>query len=128
MLALSIRQPYAELILRGIKTIEFRSRATKIIGQRFHIYAAKAKTRLPAWSDDVQVGTPPPWMIELAKQVKLIPPDADLATGVIVGTAVIERISQTHDGLWQWHLADVRRAKTLRKPRKQAQPVWFRPF
>jgi hypothetical protein len=26
MLALSIRQPYAELILRGEKTIEYRSR------------------------------------------------------------------------------------------------------
>jgi predicted transcriptional regulator len=27
MRALSIRQPYAELILRGIKTVEYRSRA-----------------------------------------------------------------------------------------------------
>ncbi|MDB5327489.1 MAG: hypothetical protein JWM57_3058 [Phycisphaerales bacterium] len=40
MLALSIRQPYAEFILRGIKTIEYRSRGTRIIGQRFHLYAA----------------------------------------------------------------------------------------
>ncbi len=31
MLALSIRQPYAELILRGVKRIEYRSRATRII-------------------------------------------------------------------------------------------------
>ena len=36
MRALSIRQPYAELILRGIKPIEFRSRPTRIIGERFH--------------------------------------------------------------------------------------------
>ena len=35
MLALSIRQPFAELILRGIKTVEYRSRATKIVGERF---------------------------------------------------------------------------------------------
>jgi hypothetical protein len=28
------------LILRGIKTVEYRSRATRIIGQRFHIYAS----------------------------------------------------------------------------------------
>jgi predicted transcriptional regulator len=40
MLALSIRQPYAELILRGIKTVEYRSRATKIVGERFYLYAA----------------------------------------------------------------------------------------
>ena len=49
MRALSIRQPYAALILRGIKPIEFgssglttgRSRPTRIIGQRFYIYASK---------------------------------------------------------------------------------------
>ena len=39
--ALSIRQPYAEQILRGEKTIEYRSRPTKIIGERFYIYAAR---------------------------------------------------------------------------------------
>jgi hypothetical protein len=36
-----VLRPYAELILRGIKPIEFRSRPTKIIGERFHIYASK---------------------------------------------------------------------------------------
>ena len=39
MRALSIRQPYAELILRGIKTVELRSRSTRIVGERFYIYA-----------------------------------------------------------------------------------------
>jgi len=34
MRALSIRQPYAELILRGIKPIEFRSGPTRIIDHR----------------------------------------------------------------------------------------------
>ena len=29
MRALSIRQPWAELILRGVKTVEYRSRATR---------------------------------------------------------------------------------------------------
>ncbi len=43
MLALSIRQPHVELILRGIKTVEYRSRATQIVGERFPIYAAKVK-------------------------------------------------------------------------------------
>jgi predicted transcriptional regulator len=41
MRALSIRQPFAELILRGIKTIEYRTRPTRIIGERFYIYASK---------------------------------------------------------------------------------------
>ena len=40
MRALSIRQPYAELILRGVKTVEYRSFATRKIGERFYIYAS----------------------------------------------------------------------------------------
>jgi len=40
MRALSIRQPYAAEILRGMKTVEYRSRRTSIVGQRFYIYAA----------------------------------------------------------------------------------------
>ena len=47
MRALSIRQPYAELILRGIKTIEYRSRRTRIIGERFYIYAARTPVGTP---------------------------------------------------------------------------------
>ena len=90
MRALSIRQPYAELILRGIKTAELRSMSTTIVGERFFIYACKAKAKQPIWSDDLRVGTPPAWMIELAEQVKLIEAGAILPTGVIVGSAVID--------------------------------------
>lgn len=39
--ALSIRQPYAEQIMRGVKRIDYRSRPTKIIGERFYIYASR---------------------------------------------------------------------------------------
>ena len=39
MRALSIRQPHAEAIMRGVKTIEYRSRATRIRGQ-IYIYAS----------------------------------------------------------------------------------------
>ena len=51
MRALSIRQPYAELILRGIKTIEYRSRPTRIIGERFYIYAARTPGPSEAWAE-----------------------------------------------------------------------------
>jgi predicted transcriptional regulator len=137
--ALSIRQPYAELILRGIKTAELRSRSTSIVGERFYIYACKKKLsvascQLPvkAWSDDLRVGSPPAWMIELAEQVKMIEPElltagALLPTGVIVGSAVIERVSQADD-MYRWHLTGVERARKLRKPRGHPQPVWFKPF
>ena len=37
--ALSIRQPYAEMILRGIKKIEYRTMRTNIRG-RVYIYAS----------------------------------------------------------------------------------------
>jgi len=41
MRALSIRQPYAQLILRGIKTIEYHSRVMRIVGERFYLYVSK---------------------------------------------------------------------------------------
>src|SRR5882757_8309301 len=94
MRALSIRQPYAELILRGIKTVEYRTRPTRIIGERFYIYASKARAASPIWSEDLRVATPPKWMLELAEQVGMIEAGALLPTGVIVGSAVIEKVSQ----------------------------------
>src|SRR5215217_4549196 len=99
MRALSIRQPYAELILRGIKTAELRSRATSIVGERFWIYATRKKWSVAGdqWSvkraDNIVVPreNPPEWMLELAEQLKLIEPGTELPMGVIVGSAVIQR-------------------------------------
>ena len=137
MLALSIRQPYAELILRGIKTTEYRTQPTRIIGERFHIYASKRKLPVVGgrWSvtasDNVVVPTAklPGWMIELAEQVGMIEPGALLPTGVIVGSAVIERCEPVERGaLYRWHLADVKRLATPRAPSRHPQPAWFRPY
>jgi hypothetical protein len=150
MRALSIRQPYAELILRGIKTVELRSRATTIVGERFYIYASKkwavdsGHWAGKAWSEDLSAAPPPLWMIELAEQVKMIEPGALLPMGVIVGTAVVEKCERIEDGglkmegpssildppssLFKWHLTDVQRAEKFRKPTRHPQPVWFRPF
>ena len=145
MRALSIRQPYAELILRGVKTIEYRTRATSIIGERFWIYAAKKKLSALSdqrsaaqriWSDDLAVpnprrgDVPPEWMLELAY---LLISDK-LPTGVIVGSAIIEKcvapstINDPPSTFFEWHLKDVERATTLRKPIGHPQPVWFNPF
>jgi len=129
MLALSIRQPYVELILRGIKTIEYRSRPTRIIGQRFWIYAAgkwPRKTGKAVWSTDLRAAgaTPPPWMMEWAQALIF----KDLPTGVIVGSAIIEKVTPRDDGMFQWHLAGVERAKKFRKPTGHPQPLWFNPF
>src|SRR5258706_7805396 len=115
MRALSIRQPYAELILRGIKTVELRSRSTRIVGERFYIYASKGsgvrgQGSGKIWSYDLSAReNPPAWMIELAEQVKLIEPGALLPTGGIVGSAVIERVIPPDradaDAPFRWHLA-----------------------
>ena len=137
--ALSIRQPFAELILRGIKTVELRSISTNIIQQRFYIYTPlkRASVDVKTWSRDLAMpdGRLPDWMIELAEQVGMIEPDFDklsraialLPTGVIVGSAVIEKVTQA-EGIYRWHLAGAERAKKLRKPAKHPQPVWFKPF
>lgn len=45
----SIRQPYAALILRGIKTVEYGTRPRKIVGERFYIYASKGGGSRGEW-------------------------------------------------------------------------------
>ena len=108
MRALSIRQPYGELILRGIKKIEYRSRPTTIIGERFYIYAAMKWAGVNGHDTD---GIEP----------------GDSPTGVIVGTAKITHCVR-ENGHYEWHLADVKRLDRPRKPRGRPQPVWFRPY
>ncbi len=83
------------------------------------------------WSTDLSTAgaAPPPWMMEMAQALIF----NDLPTRVIVGSAVIEKVSRLEsfggdDGMFQWHLADVERAKKLRKPQLHPQPVWFKPF
>jgi hypothetical protein len=47
IIALGVRQPWVELILRGIKTIEVRSQNTQVRGT-IYLYAAKKYSDLPA--------------------------------------------------------------------------------
>ena len=108
MRALSIRQPYVEQILRGVKKIEYRSRPTRLIGEPFYIYAA----RKPGPGEEFAVIDCEP---------------GDLPTGLIVGTAIITRCER-NNGHYEWHLSDVHRIDTPRKPKRMPQPVWFRPF
>ena len=110
MRALSIRQPYAELILRGIKKIEYRSRRTRIIGERFYFYAARTPGPSEAWAE-----------------LDFEPSDPGAPTGVIVGSTTITRCTR-HNGSYEWHLSDVKRLKRPRKPKRMPQPGWFTPF
>ena len=99
MRALSIRQPYAEEILRGRKKVENRSINTKI-RERVYIYASLTPDT---------------------------PSAADLPRGVLVGTMEIVDSSGAN-GRFRWQLRAPRRLTRPMRPRKKAQPVWFRPF
>jgi hypothetical protein len=105
-LAISVRQPFAEMIMSGKKKIEYRSIPTRV-RQRVYIYAAKKK-RLDICEDEG------------------IDPEG-LVTGVIVGT--VEIVDCTGEsGDYEWKLARPQRAKRRLKPKNKPQPVWFRPF
>ena len=107
MKALSIRQPWAELILRGIKTTEQRSRPTTIRG-RIYIYAALGRSH-----PDDEAECEADYGIDVDS----------LPRGVIVGTVELHDC----DGD-EWQLRKPERAKVLRKPDNHAMPVWFTPF
>lgn len=105
--ALSIRQPYAEMILRGEKKVEYRSMLTNI-RERVYIYASKT-----------------PGDEDAFKKLKLMP--GDLPVGVLVGTVEITGCTG-EPGNYKWHLSNPERlAKTL-IPENRPQPVWFHPF
>jgi len=108
-LALSIRQPYAELILRGIKKIEYRTKPTKIRG-RVYIYAGLK-----------------PGPLEEFEDLKAKP--GDFPTGVLVGTVeIVECKKPLFARKYHWLLDKPERLAKPIKADNQAQPIWFIPF
>jgi hypothetical protein len=110
MKALSIRQPHAEAIMRGIKDTEYRSGPTKIRGRIF-IYAGLGRYS----ADDESV---------MLDEYGLSEIDSDeLPRGVLVGTVELFDC----DGV-EWYLRNPERADQLLAPKNHPQPVWFHPF
>jgi hypothetical protein len=107
MRALSIRQPYAEQILRGTKVFEYRSRPT-MIRELIYIYASRKPS--PA---------------EQFERMRIEP--GDLPTGVLVGTVEITGC-RGEPGDYKWHLARPVRLKRPLRPSGHPQPSWFNPF
>lgn len=104
--ALSIRQPYVEQILRGIKKVEYRSVPTNIRG-RVYLYASLT----PSLEAFEEMGAKP----------------GDFPTGLLVGT--VEIVDCTGGGKdYQWHLAHPERLAQPIAPQTHPQPVWFKPF
>ncbi|MFN8611335.1 MAG: ASCH domain-containing protein [Vulcanimicrobiota bacterium] len=121
--ALSIRQPWAELILGGQKTLEIRSRPTKVRGW-VQIYAALRREDGP-WQlraaaehgldlDTLQRG----WLLGVAEIVgcrRVTPADSRQACFEI----------PSDQELYGWELANSRRHQVPRKPSGQPQPSFF---
>jgi hypothetical protein len=105
--AISIRQPYAEMILRGIKRVEFRSRPTNL-RERVHLYAALTPGALKDW-----------------KALRVSP--GELRTGAIVGSVEIVDCKRSRIGGFEWLLAWPKRLRRPLKPRNQPQPGLWRP-
>ena len=107
--ALSIRQPYVELILRGKKRQEYRSRRTYIRG-RVYLYASR-KPGNYAWA---------------AQKYGVKYAHTALPVGRIVGS--VEVVGCKEQGAeYAWVLAKPRRYRTPLVSRKQPQPSFWKP-
>jgi hypothetical protein len=125
-IALGIQQPWAELILRGIKTLEVRSQPTRQRGT-IYLYASKRASQLPAAS--------------AAASRHGIAVES-LAFGVLVGTVNLIgcRPCQSRDhksacvppqlvaGQFAWELAEPTPLAVPLAVRFLPYGVWFYPF
>jgi hypothetical protein len=126
MRALSVRQPWAELILLGHQTIEVRSKATHL-RERVYLYAVR--NRIDA-EEEARIAT------RFGIDVDVLP------RGVLVGTVEIVACRSLSrgdseaacfrieggSGLYAWMLDRPQRAEVLEKPARQPQPMFFNPF
>ena len=111
--ALSIRQPYLELMFRGKKKVEYRTRriSPDLMGVPFYLYSSKKED------------------LEAMRQYGFA--RGSLPTGVILGSAEIHSCLPGNEwGLWNWELSKVVQfaREDCRKPIGRPQPIWFWPF
>lgn len=106
--ALSIRQPFAELVMRGSKKFEYRSRSTRIRG-RVYVYASSKPRPRPDWA-----------RISLGRE--------GVPLGAIIGTVEIVGCKQMRTGGFAWALRAPKRLPRPAAPKLHPQPVWFFPF
>jgi ASCH domain len=126
MRALSIRQPWAELILLGHKTIEVRSKATHL-RERIYIYAghnrieAEEEARIAAQFDIDVDGLPRGVLVGTVEIIGCRPVEKSDSEG-----ACFEIDDGT--GFHAWVLDRPKRAEVLEKATRQPQPMFFNPF
>ena len=125
-IALGIRQPWAELILSGQKTIELRRQSTRVRG-RIYIYAARTLATEQ--------------FAQTAISTFNLNPDT-LPRGLIVGTVEIHRCRPaiqedekvacveglTLTNYQAWELAHPQRFEPPQPIQQQPYGIWFYPF
>ena len=107
--AISIRQPYVELILRGEKTEEYRSQATNI-RERVYLYASlREEEEDGEWEEaDMERGS--------------------LPVGLIVGSVeIVDCYFNEEMDRFAYVLAEPRRLTRLLKPTNRPQPKFWLP-
>jgi len=107
IVALSVRQPYAEMILRGEKRIEYRSRPTHRRGT-VYLYASQSAGSLKAYRD-----------IGLSH--------GDLPLARVVGTVEITACRKGAT-CFEWDLENPVRFRRPRRTKRQPMPTFFFPF
>ena len=124
--ALGVRQPWADLIVRGVKTLEVRSRDTQVRGP-IYIYASRKLSDLPDATaaitrHDVDLATLPRGLlvgtVELVGTRPATPADAAAAC---VSPALLE-------GAFVWRLENPARLAEPLTVRFLPYGVWFYPF
>jgi hypothetical protein len=105
--ALSVRQPYIELILCGRKTIEYRSRRTNV-RERVYLYAST----FPG-PDEAFAAADLIW--------------EELPRGAILGSVEITGCERGNE-YYEWQLARPERLSMPLKPTRRPQPLFFFPF
>ena len=110
-LAISIRQPYTEMILRGIKTVEFRSYPTNVRG-RVMLYATKKLAESNS-------------LLYEAEKAGIVL--ADLPMGKIVGSVEIVDCQDYDHGLYGYVLRKPKRYDVPWQAFGHPQPCFWKP-
>lgn len=126
LIALGIRQPWAELILRGVKTIEVRSKETAQRG-RILVYASKKPSELPSSETvarDHQIeldALPYGRLVGTVEIVGSAPCSATDADAACVPASLLK-------GQYGWQLRNPERFHEPLPVRFLPYGVWFYPF
>lgn len=108
MRALSIKQPFAEQVLRGTKKFGYRSRPTAV-GGRVYVYAG-LKPR------------------HAADSARMVSANAAPPLGMIVGTGEVVDSKRPCAGEYGWALTSPKRLQRPNVPMAHPPLVWFSPF